>query len=72
MNSICTKFEGHKRKNDSAIGHESQPKIAQVSPNFHVFCPNDLEDEGQGHPFSIAIERYLICIFCANLVKIHP
>ena len=42
------------------IGHAIQPKIAQVSPNFHVFFPNDLEDEGLGHPFSIAIERYLI------------
>ena len=72
INSICTKFEGRRWKIDSVIDHASWPKIAQVSPNFHVFCPNDLEDEGQGHPFSIAIERYLICIFCANLVKIYP
>ena len=60
------------KKNDPVIDHASRPQIAQVLPNFHVFCPNDLEDVGQGHPFSIAMGRYLICIFCANLVKIHP
>ena len=27
--------------------------------------PNDLEDVGQGHPYSIGV-------FCANLVKYHP
>ena len=31
-------------------------------------CPNDLEDKGQGHPFSIGVERSNRCIFGANLV----
>ena len=72
MNSICTKFEGRRWKNDSVIDHASQPKIANVSPNFHVFCPNDLEDEGQGHPFSIAIESYLICISQTKFAQGQP
>ena len=50
-------------------------QVGPKSPKFRlifVFCPNDIEDESQGHPFSIAIERFLIYIFCANLVKIYP
>ena len=43
--------------------HERWPKIAQVSPNFHVFCPNDLEDEGQFHPYLIGVESYILCKF---------
>ena len=50
----------------------------QVSPKSPKFCiififfaQMTLEDVGQGHPFSIATESYLICIFCANMVKIH-
>ena len=31
-------------------------------------CPNDLEDEGQGHPLSIGVENNARCIFGANLV----
>ena len=51
------------------IDHASKP---QNDPILRVFDPNDLEDVGQGHPYSIGVKNLVRYIFCANLVQFHP
>ena len=40
-------------KNDSVIDHASKPQNSQI---LSIFGPYDLEDDGQGHPYSKGVE----------------
>ena len=53
MSSIFNKFESHRWKNDSVIDHENKPQNDLILRGFDT---NDLEDVGQGHPYSIDVE----------------